>query len=96
MLQNIGLSLAIIGVLIPLAATGVLGLATVVFVHELAEVLVIANAIRAARTTPLPGQPENRRTTGPAHVSMPPPRDDLGDDCCASAPRPVAARIDRQ
>ncbi|TSD47226.1 cadmium-translocating P-type ATPase [Rhodococcus sp. KBS0724] len=96
MLQNIGLSLAIIGVLIPLAATGVLGLATVVFVHELAEVLVIANAIRAARTTPLPGQPENRRTTGPVHVSMPPPRDDLGDDCCASAPRPVAARIDRQ
>ena len=96
MLQNIGLSLAIIGVLIPLAATGVLGLAAVVFVHELAEVLVIVNAIRAARTTPLPGQPENRRTTGPVHVSMPPPRDDLGDDCCASAPRPVVARIDRQ
>ncbi|MCK2244147.1 MULTISPECIES: cation-translocating P-type ATPase [unclassified Crossiella] len=49
MLQNVGLSLAIIGVLIPLAAFGVLGLATVVFVHELAEVLVILNAIRAAR-----------------------------------------------
>ena len=55
MLQNVGLSLAIIGVLIPLAAFGVLGLATVVFVHELAEVLVILNAIRAAKTTPLPG-----------------------------------------
>ncbi|GAA2807931.1 heavy metal translocating P-type ATPase [Crossiella cryophila] len=53
MLQNVGLSLAIIGVLIPLAAFGVLGLATVVFVHELAEVLVILNAIRAARGTPL-------------------------------------------
>ncbi|WP_394618724.1 heavy metal translocating P-type ATPase [Lentzea sp. JNUCC 0626] len=50
MMQNVGLSMAIIGVLIPLAAFGVLGLATVVFVHELAEVLVIANAIRAART----------------------------------------------
>jgi cation-transporting P-type ATPase G len=49
MLQNAGLSLAIIGVLIPLAAFGVLGLATVVFVHELAEVLVIVNAIRAAK-----------------------------------------------
>jgi Cd2+/Zn2+-exporting ATPase/cation-transporting ATPase G len=55
MLQNVGLSLAIIGVLIPLAAFGVLGLATVVFVHELAEVVVILNAIRAARATPLPG-----------------------------------------
>ncbi|QUH02133.1 cadmium-translocating P-type ATPase [Saccharopolyspora erythraea] len=54
MLQNVGLSMAIIAVLIPLAAAGVLGLATVVFVHELAEVLVIANAIRAARTRPLP------------------------------------------
>lgn len=48
MLQNIGLSLAIIGVLIPLAAFGVLGLAAVVFIHEAAEVLVILNAIRAA------------------------------------------------
>lgn len=55
MVQNIGFSLAIITVLIPLAATGVLGLATVVFIHEFAEVLVIANAIRAARTTPMPG-----------------------------------------
>ncbi|KOX15227.1 metal ABC transporter ATPase [Saccharothrix sp. NRRL B-16348] len=54
MLQNVGLSLAIIGVLIPLAAFGVLGLATVVFIHESAEVLVIANAIRAAKSTPLP------------------------------------------
>ncbi|RSM70818.1 cadmium-translocating P-type ATPase [Kibdelosporangium aridum] len=51
MVQNVGLSLAIITVLIPLAAFGVLGLATVVFVHELAEVLVILNAIRAARST---------------------------------------------
>lgn len=54
MVQNIGFSLAIIGVLIPLAATGVLGLATVVFVHEFAEVLVIGNAIRAARAADLP------------------------------------------
>ncbi|PWK82161.1 Cd2+/Zn2+-exporting ATPase/cation-transporting ATPase G [Lentzea atacamensis] len=54
MLQNVGLSLAIITVLVPLAAFGVMGLATVVFVHEFAEVLVILNAIRAAKTTPLP------------------------------------------
>ncbi|WP_439663814.1 heavy metal translocating P-type ATPase [Lentzea sp. HUAS TT2] len=51
MLQNVGLSLAIIGVLIPLAAFGVMGLAAVVLVHETAEVLVILNAVRAARTT---------------------------------------------
>ncbi|SMD17936.1 heavy metal translocating P-type ATPase [Lentzea albidocapillata] len=53
MLQNVGLSLAIIGVLIPLAAFGFMGLATVVFVHETAEILVILNAIRAAKSTPL-------------------------------------------
>lgn len=49
MTGNIGLSLAIIIVLFPLALTGVLGLAGVVLVHELAEVVVIANGIRAAR-----------------------------------------------
>jgi cation-transporting ATPase G len=55
MVQNIVFSLAIIAILIPLAAFGVLGLATVVFIHEFAEVLVILNAIRAARIHPLPG-----------------------------------------
>ncbi|BBX19497.1 putative cation-transporting ATPase G [Mycolicibacterium duvalii] len=54
MVQNIGLSITIIAVLIPLAAVGALGLAAVVFIHELAEVLVILNAIRAARTRPIP------------------------------------------
>jgi cation-transporting ATPase G len=49
MTGNIGLSLAIIIVLFPLALTGVLGLAGVVLVHELAEVVVIANGFRAAR-----------------------------------------------
>lgn len=48
--QNIIFSLAIIIVLLPLAITGVLGLTAVVLVHELAEVLVIANGLRAART----------------------------------------------
>ena len=47
--QNIVLSLAIIAVLPPLAITGVLGLAAVVLVHEVAEVVVIANGLRAAR-----------------------------------------------
>jgi hypothetical protein len=35
--------------LVPLAASGVLGLAAVVLVHELAEVVVIANGVRAGR-----------------------------------------------
>lgn len=47
--QNIVLSLAIIIVLLPLAITGVLGLAAVVLVHEVAEVIVILNGLRAAR-----------------------------------------------
>ncbi|SMY10623.1 heavy metal translocating P-type ATPase [Brevibacterium jeotgali] len=54
--QNIALSLLIIVVLLPLAITGVLGLAAVVLVHELAEVVVILNGLRAARTR-APGQP---------------------------------------
>lgn len=49
MLQNVGLSLGIITVLMPLALFGTLGLAAVVFVHELTEVIVIANGVRAGR-----------------------------------------------
>ena len=48
--QNIILSLLIIVVLLPLALFGVLGLAAVVLVHEIAEVIVILNGLRAART----------------------------------------------
>ncbi|GAA1324121.1 cation-translocating P-type ATPase [Leucobacter albus] len=47
--QNIWLSLAVIAALLPLAITGVLGFAAVVLVHELAEVVIIANGLRAAR-----------------------------------------------
>lgn len=49
MTWNVGLALAIIVVLFPLALFGVLGLASVVLVHEIAEVLIILNGIRAAR-----------------------------------------------
>ncbi|HEY1118479.1 MAG TPA: HAD-IC family P-type ATPase, partial [Acidimicrobiales bacterium] len=49
MRQNLLLSGAILVTLIPLAATGVLGLATVVASHEIAELFVIANGIRAGR-----------------------------------------------
>ena len=55
MIQNLAMSGGIILTLVPLAAFGVLGLAPVVFIHEFAEVLVIANGLRARRTTPLPG-----------------------------------------
>jgi len=49
MRQNLVLSGAIVVVLVPLAALGALGLAAVVAIHELAEVLVIANGLRAGR-----------------------------------------------
>ncbi len=52
MTGNIVFALAIIVVLLPLALFGVLGLAGVVLVHEVAEVLVIANGARAARLRP--------------------------------------------
>ena len=53
MLQNVGLSLAIITALMPLALFGVLGLAAVVLVHEIAEIVVIANGVRAGRARTL-------------------------------------------
>ena len=52
--QNLLMSGAILAALVPLTATGVLGLATVVASHELAEVLVIGNGIRAGRKRRLP------------------------------------------
>ncbi|MEV7473562.1 cation-translocating P-type ATPase [Pseudarthrobacter oxydans] len=51
MFQNVGLSLALIAVLIPLALFGILGLAAVVLIHELAEILVIANGVRAGKVS---------------------------------------------
>lgn len=49
MTGNIGLALAIIVGLFPLALFGVLGLAAVVLVHEVVEVIVIGNGLRAGR-----------------------------------------------
>ncbi len=54
MRQNLALSGLILVVLVPQAAAGTLGLAAVVATHELAEVLVIANGIRAGRRKPRP------------------------------------------
>ena len=51
MTGNIGLALALITILFPLALLGVLGLAAVVLVHEVAEVVVILNGLRAARVS---------------------------------------------
>ncbi len=86
--ENIGLSLAIIVTLIPLAAFGVLGLATVVFIHESAEVLVILNAIRAARTRGAPVMASASMGTGDAHhvdiVAPQPAPPYCSEDSCQS------------
>lgn len=66
MLQNVGLSLGLIAVLIPLAAFGVLGLAAVVLVHEVAEIFVIGNGVRAGRVRPLPPAPADSPTAAGA------------------------------
>ncbi|SFO44291.1 cation-transporting ATPase G [Pseudonocardia ammonioxydans] len=66
MWQSVALSLAIIIGLMPLALFGVLGLAAVVLVHEVAEVVVIGNGIRAGRTRRLALVPG-----GPATASSP-------------------------
>ena len=70
MLQNVGLSLAIITVLIPLALLGVLGLAAVVLVHEVAEIVIIANGVRAGRTRPLPEAHYPAATAGLTSVAQ--------------------------
>ena len=66
MTGNILLALAIIVVLFPLALFGVLGLAGVVLVHEVAEVVVIGNGLRAARLRGLRREeaPPDVATTG--------------------------------
>ena len=66
MLQNVGLSLAIITVLMPLALFGVLGLAAVVLVHEVAEIVVIANGVRAGRAHALTEAPPSTKMPEPA------------------------------
>lgn len=63
MYQNLFLSAAILAVLVPLAAFGVLGLAVVVAAHEVAEVLVIANGVRAARLPRLVSSGTSRSLT---------------------------------
>ncbi len=72
MTGNIALALAIIVVLFPLALFGVLGLAGVVLVHEVAEVLVIANGARAARLRP-------QQATAPGAQPVP---STCADGCC--------------
>ena len=68
MLQNVGLSLVLIAILIPLAALGVLGLAAVVLVHEVAEIFVIGNGVRAGRARPLPPAPTTEPSRTPAQA----------------------------
>ncbi|HRO93972.1 cation-translocating P-type ATPase [Citricoccus sp.] len=69
--QNIVLSLLIIIILLPLAITGVLGLAAVVLVHEVAEVIVIANGLRAARTPRRPTAQPAGRAAAPTGQQVP-------------------------
>lgn len=69
MWQNVGLSLAIITGLMPLALFGVLGLAAVVAVHEVAEIFVIANGVRAGRAQSLSLQPLHDSALMPEQVT---------------------------
>ncbi|WP_319346755.1 heavy metal translocating P-type ATPase [Streptomyces microflavus] len=91
--QNLILSGAILVTLVPLAGFGVLGLAAVVASHELAEVLVIANGIRAGRKTRLPHHQPVRDPARPrtAAVQPLPASDGCTDGCCEPAATPVPA-----
>ena len=65
MLQNLALSGLLIAILIPIAAFGVLGLGAVVAVHELAEIVVIGNGLRARRDIYGSGHDHASHTTAP-------------------------------
>ncbi|MEU8413806.1 HAD-IC family P-type ATPase [Amycolatopsis japonica] len=91
MLQNIGLSALIVLTLVPLAAFGILGLATVVFIHEVAEVFVIGNGVRAGRLRALRGAPAPE----PVAVQRIPAAPQAEQDdcsCCAEPPIVPAGR----
>jgi cation transport ATPase len=82
MRQNLFLSGSILALLVPLAATGVLGFATVVAVHELAEVVVIANGIRAGRRTAFASHASTAaKDETPADAVL---AERCADACCAS------------
>ncbi len=68
---------------IDLAAAGVLGLAAVVAIHELAEVVVIANGVRAGRRTAFADHATrvSRGVTAGLPVTTP----GCQDDCCTAA-----------
>ncbi|WP_103504131.1 MULTISPECIES: cation-translocating P-type ATPase [unclassified Streptomyces] len=80
--QNLLMSGGILVTLVPLAATGVLGLAAVVASHELAEVLVLGNGIRAGRKKHLPTHPALRTTDKPVPLAA---------DTIAPFPGPASA-----
>ena len=88
MRQNLALSAVILLSLVPLAAAGTLGLAAVVATHELAEVLVITNGIRAGRQQRRP----HHHRQGPSPHLPPPERpqgltDQKAPSTLASTPR---------
>ncbi|GAA3550322.1 cation-translocating P-type ATPase [Amycolatopsis ultiminotia] len=89
MLQNIGLSAAIVLTLVPLAALGVLGLATVVLIHELAEVFVIGNGVRAGRLRPLAGAAKPK-SLSPQQIPLATATEN-SDGCACCAPATNAA-----
>jgi len=87
MAQNLALSGAILVTLVPLAAFGLLRLAAVVAIHELAEVLVIANGVRAGRRSTLgastgapPATQAGAQSQGLIQVAAAPPA--CPDGCC--------------
>ena len=83
--QNLLLSGTILAVLVPLAAAGLLGLAAVVAVHELAEVVVIANGVRAGRGKAFASLDAEQAPPDPAGAAA------CQDDCCGQ-PSAASAR----
>jgi cation-transporting ATPase G len=73
MIQNLALSGLIIAVLIPIAATGLLGLGAVVATHEIAEIAVIINASEPAMASAHTPPKVNQRQTHSHTSFMPDP-----------------------
>ena len=64
MTANVGLAMLLLIVLFPLALLGILGLAMIVLVHEVAEIVIILNGVRAARRRGIVGTSGGARSNG--------------------------------
>jgi cation-transporting ATPase G len=97
MTQNLALSGAILVALVPLSAAGALGLAAVVAIHELAEVVVIANGVRAGTRRAFLYSSSSATSASPVDTDLQvtPQPGGCTEGCCDAEEEPVRLTSER-